>query len=90
MRGYDHMSASSKKKLRKELEAVKLTEKQQTAQREAKKLNLYTKLFVAVMVAILAIAVTLMMAMSATTVSATLSVLSALRVFLFFFHLISS
>ena len=52
------MSASSKKKLRKELEAVKLTEKQQTAQREAKKLNLYTKLFVAVMVALLVIAVT--------------------------------
>ena len=52
------MSASSKKKLRKELEAVKLTEKQQTAQREAKKLNLYTTLFVTVMVVLLVIAVT--------------------------------
>ena len=52
------MSASSKKKLRKEQEAVKLTEKQQTAQREAKKLNLYTKLFVVVMVALLVIAIT--------------------------------
>ena len=52
------MSASSKKKLRKEAETVKLTEKQQAAQREAKKLNLYTTLFVVVMVAILVIAVT--------------------------------
>ena len=52
------MSASSKKKLRKEQEAVKLTEKQQAAQREAKKLNLYTKLFVVVMVALLVVAIT--------------------------------
>ena len=51
------MSASSKKKLRKEQEAVKLTEKQQAAQREAKKLNLYTRLFVVVMVALLVVAV---------------------------------
>ena len=46
MRGYDHMSASSKKKLRKEQEAAKLTEKQQAAQQEAKKNRLYTSLFV--------------------------------------------
>ena len=36
------MSASNKKKLRKEQESVKLTEKQLTAQKEAKKLKLYT------------------------------------------------
>ena len=52
------MSASSKKKLRKEQEAAKMTEKQLTAQREAKKLNLYTTLFVVAMVAILVIAIT--------------------------------
>ena len=52
------MSASSKKKLRKEQEAAKLTEKQLTAQKEAKKTKLYTTAFVVVMVAILVIAVT--------------------------------
>ena len=51
------MSASSKKKLRKEQEAAKMTEKQLTAQQEAKKTKLYTTAFVAVMVAILVIAV---------------------------------
>ena len=51
------MSASSKKKLRKEQEAAKMTEKQLTAQKEAKKNNLYTTAFVVVMVAILAIAI---------------------------------
>ena len=51
------MSASSKKKLRKEQEAAKMTEKQLTAQKEAKKNNLYTTLFVVVMAAILAIAI---------------------------------
>ena len=40
------MSASSKKKLRKEQEAAKLTEKQLTAQKEAKKTSLYTTAFV--------------------------------------------
>ena len=50
------MSASSKKKLRKEQEAAKMTEKQLTAQKEAKKNSLYTTAFVVVMVAILAIA----------------------------------
>ena len=52
------MSASSKKKLRKEQEAAKLTEKQLTAQKEAKKTKLYTTAFVVVMVAILVVAVT--------------------------------
>jgi len=51
------MSASSKKKLRKEQEAAKLTEKQLTAQKEAKKNSLYTTLFVVAMAAILVIAV---------------------------------
>jgi len=52
------MSASSKKKLRKEQEAAKLTERQQAAQKEAKKTKLYTTAFVVVMVAILVVAIT--------------------------------
>ena len=52
------MSASSKKKLRKEQEAAKLTEKQLAAQKEAKKLNLLTIAFVAVMAVILVVAIT--------------------------------
>lgn len=51
------MSASSKKKLRKEQEAAKMTEKQLAAQKEAKKTSLYTTAFVVVMAAILVIAV---------------------------------
>ena len=51
------MSASSKKKLRKEQEAAKMTEKQLTAQKEAKKTKMYTTAFVAAMVVILVIAV---------------------------------
>ena len=39
------MSASSKKKLRKELNAAAMTEKQRQEQKEAKKLRLYTGLF---------------------------------------------
>ena len=38
MRGYDYMSASAKKKLRKEEQAAQLTEKQLQEQKEAKKL----------------------------------------------------
>ena len=53
------MSASSKKKLRKEQEAAKITEKQLAAQKEAKKNRLYTTVFVVVMAAILVIAVTI-------------------------------
>ena len=51
------MSASSKKKLRKEQEAAKMTEKQLSAQKEAKKNSLYTTAFVVVMAVILVIAV---------------------------------
>lgn len=51
------MSASSKKKLRNEQQAVKLTEKQQAEQKEAKKLKLYTTAFVIVLVALLVVAV---------------------------------
>ena len=52
------MSASSKKKLRNEQEAAKMTERQLAEQKEAKKVKLYTTVFVIVLVAILAIAVT--------------------------------
>lgn len=47
------MSASSKKKLRKEQQAAKLTEKQLAAEKEARKTNLYTIGFVALMVVLL-------------------------------------
>lgn len=50
------MSASNKKKLRKEQEASKLTEKQLAAQKETEKTRLYTISFVVVMVAIVVIA----------------------------------
>ena len=40
------MSASAKKKLRKEQNAAQLTEKQLKQQKEAKKLKLYTTIFV--------------------------------------------
>ena len=52
------MSASSKKKLRREQEAAKLTKRQLTEKAEAKKLNLYTTLFVAVLAVLLVVAVT--------------------------------
>ena len=51
------MSASIKKKLRKEQAAAKLTEKQLAEQKEAKKLKLYTTAFVAVIAIVLVIAV---------------------------------
>lgn len=54
------MSASSKKKLRKELNAAALTEKQQKAQAEAKKLKVSTTIFVIVMVVVLIAALTVM------------------------------
>ncbi len=50
------MSASSKKKLRKEQEAVHLTQKQRQQQSEAKKLKTYTVTFVVVLALIVAIA----------------------------------
>jgi len=51
------MSASSKKKLRKEQEAAKMTEKQLNAQKEARKTSLYTTAFLVVMAVILVIAI---------------------------------
>ncbi len=51
------MSASSKKKLRREQENAAMTERQIAEQKEAKKLKTLTRLFVAVMVLIIVIAV---------------------------------
>ena len=53
------MSASSKKKLRNEQEAVKMTERQIAEQQEAKKLKLYTTAFVVVLAVILVLAITI-------------------------------
>ena len=52
------MSASSKKKLRREQDAAKMTEKQLAAQKEAKKTNLFTISFFAVMAILLVVAIT--------------------------------
>ncbi len=52
MRGIDFMSASNKKKLRKEQNALAMTEKQRAQQKEAKKLKAYTLAFTLVMLAI--------------------------------------
>ncbi len=51
------MSASSKKKLRKEEYEQKLTERQLQEQKEAKKLKLYTTLFVVALAALLVLAI---------------------------------
>ena len=51
------MSASSKKKLRKEQEAAALTEKQLAEKKEAKKLKIYTIAFVSIMALVLLIGV---------------------------------
>lgn len=51
------MSGSSKKKLRKESNAAALTEKQQKQAKEAKKLKVYTRTFVVIMVVIVALLV---------------------------------
>ena len=51
------MSASSKKKLRKEWESAKMTEKQLAAQKEAKTTKLYTVAFAAVMAVLLVVAI---------------------------------
>jgi len=56
-RGNDHMSASNKKKLRKEQNAVQLTEKQQAAQKEAQKTRLLTVAFVVCMAVLLVVAI---------------------------------
>ena len=50
------MSASAKKKLRKEETAAQLTEKQLKEQKEAKKLKIYTTIFVAAIAVILVVA----------------------------------
>lgn len=52
------MSSSSKKKLRNEAAAAKLTEKQTAEKKEAAKLKLYTSLFVAVLAVLVVIAAT--------------------------------
>ncbi|MBR5126597.1 MAG: peptidylprolyl isomerase [Oscillospiraceae bacterium] len=52
------MSASSKKKLRHEQEAAKMTERQLAEQKEAKKVKIYTIAFTVVLIALLVIAVT--------------------------------
>lgn len=51
------MSASSKKKLRKELESAQLTEKQLAEQKETKKFRTYTITFVAVLALVLVLAI---------------------------------
>ena len=51
------MSASSKKKLRSQQDAAKLTERQIAEQKEAKKLKLYTTAFVAVLAILLVVAI---------------------------------
>lgn len=54
------MSASSKKKLRKEQEAARMTERQEKARKEAKKTKVYTAVFAIIMAAVLLIAVILL------------------------------
>lgn len=54
------MSASSKKKLRKEQNAALLTEKQHKEQKEARKLKITSTIFVVVMVVVLVAALTIM------------------------------
>jgi len=51
------MSASSKKKLRNEQEAAKMTERQLNEQKEAKQLKLYTTIFTVALAAIILVAV---------------------------------
>ena len=52
------MSASSKKKLRNAQESEKLTERQVSAQKEAKKLKIYTAAFIVITVILLVTAIT--------------------------------
>ena len=61
------MSASSKKKLRNEQEAAKLTERQIAEQKEAKKVKLYTIAFTAVLAVLLVIAITVGVTQTITT-----------------------
>ena len=62
------MSASSKKKLRKEQQAAQLTEKQLKEQAESKKLKTYSVIFI---VAIVAIAITAIAVFGVTTINRT-------------------
>ena len=57
MRGIDYMSASDKKKLRKEEREAALTERQKKEQKEAKQLKAYTLTFAILMVLVVAIVV---------------------------------
>ena len=57
MRGIDYMSASSKKKLRKEQNAAAMTEKQQKELKEAKNLKVMTFTFAVVMILVVAIVI---------------------------------
>jgi parvulin-like peptidyl-prolyl isomerase len=57
MRGNDYMSASNKKKLRKEQNVAAMTEKQLNEQKEAKKLKTYTWTFVIAMILVVVIAI---------------------------------
>ena len=61
------MSASSKKKLRREQEAAKMTEKQLAAQKEAQKNRLITTAFVVVMAVILVVAIVVGVKQTITT-----------------------
>ena len=61
------MSASSKKKLRNELEAAKLTERQIAEQKEAKKVKLYTVAFVAVLAVLIVVAAVIGVTQTITT-----------------------
>ncbi len=56
-RGIDYMSASDKKRLRKEQKAALLTEKQVAQQKEAKKLKIYSITFIVVMILVACIAI---------------------------------
>ncbi len=58
MRGFDYMSASSKKKLRNAEEAAKLTERQRSEQKEARKLTIYTVTFVVALALSIVVALT--------------------------------
>lgn len=61
------MSASSKKKLRKELASQQLTEKQRTEQKEAKKLKVYTIVFIAVIALVVVSALGIVISRKVTT-----------------------
>jgi len=60
MRGNDYMSASSKKKLRKEQNAALLTEKQLKEQKEAKKLKTNTTIFAIAIIAVICAAIVML------------------------------